>query len=164
MMQTSVDAAQPRQVTARQALRAELEATRAAFHERLASVPAERWREKYPGSAWTVGEVFVHLTWAIEYLPKEIEMARQGKGMFNMPKWLADPLSYWMIRYMARNSTPSSVRQRYDAAVDATLQALESIPDSDWGLGANFYGHGFYTVADLFHTPAEHLAEHTAGL
>jgi hypothetical protein len=31
-------------------------------------------------------------------------------------------------------------------------------------LGADFYGEGFHTVADLFETPARHLAEHTAGL
>lgn len=148
----------------REALRAELEATRAVFHDHLNAVSGEHWRQKCPGSDWSVAEVFVHLVWAIEYLPKEIEAARQGKGMFNMPKWLADPLSYWMIRFMARGCTPSSLQERYDAAIAATLEQLETLPDSDWSLGADFYGHGFYTVADLFHTPAEHLTEHTAGL
>jgi hypothetical protein len=48
--------------------------------------------------------------------------------------------------------------------MDATLAALEGVPHSDWGLGARFYGHGFYTVADLFATPGQHLAEHTTLL
>ena len=39
-----------------------------------------------------------------------------------------------------------------------------AIADGDWELGANFYGHGFYTIEGLFHTPAQHLAEHTAAL
>lgn len=164
MIDTPVQAVQPRPVPDRQALHAELETTRTVFHERLDTVSDDRWRQKCPGSAWTVGEVFAHLTWALEYLPQEVAMARRGKGMFNMPKWLRDPLSYWYMRVIARGSTPESIRRRYDKAMNATLVALSTVPDSDWQLGAQFYGEGFYTVADLFQTPAEHLAEHTAGL
>lgn len=82
--------------------------------------------------------------------------------MFNLPKWIADPGSFWITRWEARKSDPQALHHRYDAAIDETLAALESVPDSDWGLGARFYGHGFYTVADLFATPGQHLAEHTA--
>lgn len=145
----------------RTALRAELEATRAAFHRLLDSASGERWHDKSPTCAWTVGEVLVHLTWALEYLPQEVEMARQGKGMFNMPKWIADPGSYWIIRWQARKADPETLRHRYDAAMDAAIAALETVPDGDWGLGARFYGEGFYTVADLFETPGHHLVHHT---
>jgi hypothetical protein len=84
--------------------------------------------------------------------------------MFNMPKWIADPGSFWITRWEARKSDPRSLHRRYDVAMDATLAALEGLPDSDWGLGARFYSHGFYTVADLLATPGEHLAEHTAQM
>ena len=144
-------------------VRAELEAVRGAFH-RLVAEAGPRWHEKSATTAWTVGEVLVHLTWALEYLPKEVEMARKGKGMFNMPQWLADPASYWIIRRQARKSDPASILRRFDAAMGATLAALETVPDSDWGQGARFYGHGFYSVADLFATPGQHLAEHTTPL
>ena len=164
MTDTSVYAVQAGVGVDREALRAELEATRQAFHDRLAAVSGAQWRQKYPGSAWTVAEVFTHLTWSVEYLPQEVESARRGKGMFNMPRPLRDPLSYWYMRLLARNSTPDSVRRRYDAAMDATLKALETVPDSDWNLSANFYGEGRHTVAQLFRTPAHHLAEHTAEL
>jgi hypothetical protein len=147
----------------REKMRAELEAARAAFH-RLVEAAGQRWREKSATTDWTVGEVQVHLTWALEYLPKEVEMARKGKGMFNMPQWIADPASFWIIRRQARKSDPAALLRRYDAAMDATLAALATVPDSDWGLGARFYGHGFYTVADLFATPGQHLAEHTTPL
>jgi hypothetical protein len=143
-------------------LRADLEEARAAFHRLLEAAGGARWHAPSATSAWTVGEVLVHLTWSLEYLPKEVEMARQGKGMFNLPKWFADPASFWIIRRQARKSDPQSLRRRYDAALDAALATLEAVPDSDWSLGAHFYGHGFYTVADLFATPSQHLAEHTA--
>jgi hypothetical protein len=156
--------AQTQAVPDRAGLRADLEATRAAFHALVDAAAGTTWRTQSPGSAWTAGEVLVHLTWALEYLPEEVARARRGKGMFNMPKWIADPGSFWIIRRQARKSDPQSLHRRYDAAMDAVLAALETVPDSDWGLGARFYGHGFYTVAGLFATPAEHLAEHTAGM
>jgi pimeloyl-ACP methyl ester carboxylesterase len=56
------------------------------------------------------------------------------------------------------------VVRRYDAAMGAVLDTLDAVADGDWGLGANFYGHGLYTIEGLFHTPAQHLAEHTAAL
>jgi hypothetical protein len=156
--------AQARSQPDREALRAELERTRAAVHAFLDTIPDERWNRRSPGSAWTVREVFVHLTWALEYLPKELELARQGKGLFNTPKAIADPASYLLIRWLALRSTRVSIRRKYDAAMDATLATLARVADGDWSLGANFYGEGFHSVADLFHTPAGHLAEHTRGL
>lgn len=143
----------------RATLRAGLEAARADFH-RLLEGARDRWHEKSRTSAWTLGEVLVHLAWALEQLPAEVEMARHGKGMYNMPKWIADPGSYWMIRWQARKSDPESLCRRYDAAMDAAIAALDTVPDSDWGLGAPFYGHGFHTIARLFQVPTEHLAEH----
>jgi len=150
----------------RLALQAELEVTRAAFHTFLNALSADRWHQKSPGSAWTMAEVSVHLTWALEQLPQEIASARRGQGMFNSPRsldWLADLLSYWIIRWMARKATPEVISRRYDAAMTAVLRTLDEVKESDWALGASFYGHGFYSIADLFHTPAEHFAEHTAG-
>src|SRR6478752_6360963 len=126
MIQTPVLAVRPSLVTDNEALRESLDATRTAFHDLLSSIPADRWHEKSPATKWTVAEVFVHLTWALEYLPKEVSCARRGKGMFNFPKWLADPLSYWYIRLIARKGTPQSIWRRYDAAMDAAIKALET--------------------------------------
>lgn len=164
MVQIDVLTVQSPPVTERQALRAGLEETRVACNRFLDSVSSDRWVQKSPGSAWTISQVFVHLTWALEYLPKEVASAQRGKGMFNFPKWLADPGSYWYVRLIARNSTREAIRRRYNAAMDAAIEALEKVPDSDWDLGAAFYGEGFHSVADLFRAPAKHLAEHTVGL
>lgn len=151
----------------RAAMQAELEATGVAFRKLLHSLSAEQWRQKSPTSDWTVAEVAVHLTWALEQLPKEVASARRGKGMFNSPKslaWLADAVSYWLTYWLARKATPEAISHRYAAAMTAVLHTLDEVQESDWALGAPFYGHGFYSIADLFHTPAEHFAEHTAGL
>lgn len=150
----------------RSALRAELEVTRTAFNAFLNALSADQWHQKSSSSAWTMAEVAVHLTWSLEQLPQEIASARRGQGMFNSPKsldLLSDLFSYWIIRWMARKATPEAIRIRYDAAMSVVLSTLNDVKESDWALGASFYGHGFYSIADLFHTPAEHLAEHTTG-
>lgn len=148
----------------RSALRAGLEATRLEFHRRLAAVSASAWNSKSPSSSWTVREVFTHLTWALEMLPKEVEGARRGRGMFNLPKRISDPASYWYMRWLARGATPAALAQRYDQAMQAVVQLIDTIPEEDWQRGANFYAEGFHSVEDLFHVPTEHLAEHTGGL
>lgn len=146
------------------AIRAALEAARATFHALILSSGKSQWQQKSPSSAWTIGEVFVHLTWSLEYLPKEVESALRGKGMFNAPGWLGDPLSYWYGRWAARSATPEAVIQRYDRAMDAAIQLLDTIKDDEWSRGADFYGEGFHSVEDLFYSPARHLKEHTASM
>lgn len=59
------------------AIRADLERTQTAFHALVDAISKERWRQKSPSCAWTTSEALVHLTWALEQLPK----------------WLADPAS-----------------------------------------------------------------------
>jgi hypothetical protein len=148
----------------RAALRAELDATRRAVLRLIGAVTASQWRTKSPACDWTMAEVFVHLTWALEYLPAEVARAKRGQGMFNMPKRLADPLSYWYMRWLARRAKPEAIARRYDAAMAAAIRVLNEVNDGDWALGAGFYGEGFHSVLDLFHMPAQHVAEHTAGL
>jgi pimeloyl-ACP methyl ester carboxylesterase len=160
---TAKTASAPR-VVDRAALRAELEATNTQFRTLVESLSEERWRQPCPGSDWTVGEVMVHLTWALEQLPAEVASARRGKGMFNYPAWFANPASYWINRWNARGVTRAAVVRRYDAAMAAVLASLDAVADGEWDLGANFYGHGHYTIEGLFHTPTQHLAEHTAAL
>jgi len=148
----------------RMVLRTELETTRTAFHDFLLAISDEKWRQKSPVCDWTMAEVALHITWSLEQLPQEISSAKRGEGMFNSPKsfdWLTNKLSYWMIRWMARKVTPEVIRRRYDAAMSVVLRTLDEVNESDWMLGASFYGHGFYSVADLFHTPSEHFIEHS---
>jgi Mycothiol maleylpyruvate isomerase N-terminal domain len=99
MIDTTEETIQSQPRFDRGALRSELEATCIAFHALVESLSDDRWHQKSSTSAWTVGEVLVHLTWALEQLPNEVASARRGKGMFNFPKRLADPLSYWLTKH-----------------------------------------------------------------
>ena len=66
MFGLTVPATQSQTGCDRDALLSELEGTRTAFHALVRSLSDDRWRQKSPASAWTVGEVLVHLTWALE--------------------------------------------------------------------------------------------------
>lgn len=143
------------------ALRAELEETRAEFHRLVDGIEPAKWNQRCTSSLWTWKEIFVHLTWALQILPQEVASARRNRGMFNTPKSILDPMSYWYIRWLARKATPDSVKRAYDKALDQAVRLLAGIPVSDWQNGAVFYGEGFYHVEDLFRSPGKHLKEHT---
>lgn len=148
----------------RAAICEELEAVQAAFHQLVNSLSDADWYRKSPSSDWTLGEILVHLTWSLEYLPREVAHALRGKGMFNLPKAIADPFSLFYMRWLARRANKTSVVRRYDAAMAAVKTVLKDIHNEDWVKGANFYAEGFYTIEDLFHTPADHFKEHVAGI
>lgn len=148
----------------REALRAGLERNRAAFRALVSSLTPERLSERSPTTKWTIGEVLFHLTWALEALPAEIENSRKQKGMFNYPGFVADPLSYWYTRWKASGVTVDELLRRYDAGITAAIASLEHVPDTDWELGARFYGERFYSVSELFMTPSEHFTAHTTGI
>ena len=142
------------------ALRKELAQTQQAFQAVLVSLSPDVWQMKVKASAWSVGEMVAHLTWSVEQLPREIAAARAGRGMFNMPGWLRDPLNLVYTRWLARGYTLQSAAHRYTAAINKVDALLETIHDDEWHHGARFYGERFFTVEDLCHTPSQHLVEH----
>lgn len=148
----------------RPALAAEIEATRAAFRALVVDLPEERWSRRALGSKWNGCQLLEHITWSLEQLPKEVESAKQGKGMFNFPRKIAETGSYWMVKWSARNATRDGLLARYEGTVARLLESLERVQADEWSRGARFYGERFYSVEDLFHTPAEHFREHAALL
>jgi hypothetical protein len=148
----------------RNALAAEIEATRAAFRTVLVGLPEVRWSARAPGSKWNGRQLLEHITWSLEQLPREVECAKRGKGMFNFPGLLADTGSYWMVKWSARKATPEALLGRYEDTIARVLRSLEGVEADEWSRGARFYGERFYSVEDLFHTPAAHFQEHAALL
>lgn len=144
----------------REEIRAELSATRAAFHELLNGLSAADWRRKTSNPAWTVGNLLHHLVWSLEMLPREVASARRGKGMFNLPPAVRDPLSAAYMRLGTRGQSLPTIRRRYDAALAAALRALDEVRDDEWRRGAPFWGEGFIDIEGLFRAQARHLAEH----
>lgn len=148
----------------REAIRAELAATRTAFHDLVDTLSPEDWGRSTNNPAWTVGHLLDHLVSSLELLPREVAHARQGKGMYNLPPFLRDRLSAWLTRWSARRESLSTVAQRYDQAYAAALQALDQVQDDEWQRGAQFWGEGFLDIEGLFRAQARHFAEHSADI
>ena len=110
----------------RNALAAEIEATRAAFRTLIVGLPESQWCRRAPGSKWNGRQLLEHITWSLEQLPKEVESAKLGKGMFNFPGLLADTGSYWMVKWSARKATPDALLGRYEDTIGRVLRSLES--------------------------------------
>ncbi len=149
-------------MTDREALRAELEATRAAY-TRLADrlTPAD-WRLTTSNSAWTVGQLMWHLAWAAGFVPSGVAGAKRGRG-FNPPPAIADRINVLYTRWGARNATPASVKRRYDNAHAKVLTTLAGVKDDEWERGAKTFGD-YLTVEGLFHSVTNHFREHAADI
>ncbi|HMA37128.1 MAG TPA: maleylpyruvate isomerase N-terminal domain-containing protein [Chloroflexia bacterium] len=133
----------------RPAIRNELEATHAAFHQLLTSLSSADWRQKSADPAWTVGEQLSQIVDEVAAAPRTIESARRGQGVRPQPG-MSRAVNARIARTMARNATPDSLGARYDQAHTALLALLDSIGDEEWAQGAQFFGVD-ETVASLFH-------------
>ena len=146
--------------TVREEIRAELAPARVVFLELLGSLTDADWRRATSNPAWAIGHLLHHLVWSLEQLPREVESARRGKGMFNFPRFLRDPLSAAYTRLGARRQSLTTIARRYDAAYAAALRTLDEVRDDEWRRGAPFWGEGFIDIEGLFRAQAHHLAEH----
>jgi hypothetical protein len=148
----------------RAAVHAELTAMRAAAQQLLDRVSEADWRRRSANPGWTVSEVLTHVTWSLEQVPREVEGARRGRGMYNFPPILMGPLNMVAARLFARRYTRQTIGRHYDAAYAAALRMLEGIRDDEWRLGAPFYGEGFKDIEELFRGQARHLEEHARDI
>ncbi len=142
----------------REAIRAELEATRAGFHALLDSVSDADWKARSGNPAWTVGQLVYHLAWAQSFVRGELKSAMKGKG-FNPPNFLINPLNELNTRFGAMRASRASIARAYDEATVRVLAELDALNDDDWPRSSTNY-RVTRTVEEIFHIPAEHLAEH----
>lgn len=141
-----------------------MEETRAGFHTLLDRLDDDDLRRQSRNPRWTNGAVLTHLILSLKFIPREVAAARRGKGMFNFPPFLFDPINAVASSVLARRQTRQSLRKRYDDACAAAVRALDDVTADELGFGANFYGRGFHTVRALFESQARHLAEHGADI
>ena len=156
----SSTAAQP--APDREAIRAELEATKAGYHELLASLSEEDWKKKSANPAWSVGQLMWHLAWAMGYFPGSVERCRTGKGM-NPPSWLMDPVNTLITRLGSRSATSESVGDKYDQAHALLLASLDGVQDDEWQKGVKSFG-AYNTVETIFSQASKHFEEHRADI
>lgn len=144
----------------RESIRAELAATREAFHDLANQLTPDDWKRKTTNPAWHIGDLMYHLVASLELLPREVAHARKGKGLYNLPRFLLDPLNAWSTHLGARKETSATVIQRYDQAYATAIEVLDQVKANDWRLGAKFWSEGFLDIEGLFRSQTRHLAEH----
>jgi len=111
---------QPPVTVDRAALGADLEATRKAFHDLVASIGEQGWHRRSAAMGWTNGQVLQHLVDALARVPAELEHARRGRDYLNPPRWLLPlmPRLNWLItRWNARGQTAARVLAAYAAQI-----------------------------------------------
>jgi hypothetical protein len=164
MSQTQITETARNGVPDREVIQADLEATRAAFHDLMAAVPPEAWQRQGATTAWTVRELATHMVIDLEFVPKMVAHARAGKNMLNFPSFIGDKINYLVTRFKARKATPQSLCQEYDAYFEKALTVLTEVQDDEWQCGAEFFGEGYWTVASIFSNLPRHFEEHAAQI
>lgn len=146
----------------KQALRDELEATRAAYHELLASLTDANWKRKSGNPDLTIKELMWHMAWSMGWISGSIDAVRSGKDL-RAPGFVIEPARKLAMRWLARAATPQRAAQRYDAGHTALLAKLAAVSDDDWQRSAKRFG-AVRTVEWYFRHPREHFEEHAADV
>ncbi len=146
-------------------IRAELEATREAYHALLNTLSDEDWRKPSGNAAWTVGQVIYHMTMAPRMLPSDVRMIRRARRAPRLPACVFNALNVLATRWGARKHTTQSVGRAYDAAHAAAMAAFETIQDHEWAKGVEYPDwdpmlSGFVTIERLFRYVSLHFEVH----
>lgn len=149
-------------VADRNAIRAELEATRSQYHELVNSLSDEDWNKKSANPAWNVRQLMWHLAWAGGFTASGVESCRKGKGT-NPPNWIADAANTWITRIGSRGATKQSVGKKYDAVDQKVLASLEGVRDDEWQKSARVFNQDM-TIEKTFRDMVEHFTEHEADI
>ena len=146
----------------REAIRAELKTTRAAYHELLNSLSPEDWEKKSGNPAWSVGQLMWHIAWGDNFAPQAVASCKRGRGL-NPPQFIGNTVNMLITRWGARRATPQSVADKYDATHTAILAVLDKVKEGEWDKGAKIFGE-FFTVESVLRSPVSHFKEHEADV
>ncbi|MEZ4709347.1 MAG: DinB family protein [Caldilineaceae bacterium] len=157
----------------RERLRQEIESTQAAFHRLLDSLPEEALSLPSDNPAWTIRQVLYHIAIIPRYMIVEVVMIRRQVWLYQLlprliPKGLFDWLNVRITRLGARKSR-RQLAEVYDRSCRASLQALDSVDDADFGKSL-FYPlwdpllAGHVTVEFLFGYIKRHFDSHAAQI
>ena len=159
------------------AIRAELEATRTVFHALVDSLSENDPRRKSRNPGWTNGEILVHMTFGFIILNALFPMARLW-GRF--PKWTSKIFAWtlnafttpfnWVnalgARFQARVFTYKRIGAVYDWAHFSLMKQINSIKEDEWERGMHYPTRwdsnfsDFMTIRELFHYPVRHFNFH----
>lgn len=158
----------------REALRQEIEETRAAFHALLAAVPDAALHLPSDNPAWTVGEVLYHMSVAPRMLGRDAKMITGQNWAFRLiplivPKGLFNWLNQELTKYGARRLSREFLAEEYDKAHAMTLRMLAAVADSDFEKRVHYPDwdpllSGEVTLEKLFHYVKAHFDSHEGQL
>lgn len=140
------------------AIRSELEATRAAYHELLRSLSNDDWSKQSGNPEMTVKELMWHVAWATSWMASSVDAVKSGKST-RIPSFLVEPGRKLAMRWLARSATPERAAQKYDEAHATLLSKLDSVRDDDWSREATRFGE-VRSVGWYFGHVREHFNEH----
>jgi hypothetical protein len=140
------------------AIRSELEATRAAYHKLLRSLSNDDWPKRSGDPEMSVKELMWHVAWAMGWMAGSVGAVRSGKST-RIPPLLIDPARKLAMRWLARSVTPERAAQKYDEAHATLLTKLDSVSDDDWSREATRFGE-VRSVGWYFGHVREHFDEH----
>jgi hypothetical protein len=158
-MTDTKSATAPEKVPDKERIRADLEATRKAYHELLKSLSSEDWNKKTPNESWRVGQLMWHVAWGLGFFPRGVERCRKGDG-FRPPGWIVNTANMLLTRINSRGATKEGVARTYDANHAALLECLAGVQDDEWPKGAVSPFGQYLTVEEIFSVPWQHLEEH----
>jgi len=164
-----------------EAIRKELEATRARFHALLASLSEQDFQRQSLNAGWTNGEILVHMTFGFMVINVLLPLARLwGRLPKGSSKWFAWLLNAftgpfnWFNALGARRQgklfTHERIGKIYDRVYFSLMKKVDSIKEEEWERGmyyptkwdSNF--DEFMTLEKLFHYPVTHFNFHLAQI
>lgn len=148
-----------------EAICAELEATREAFHALLAAIPDEAWEKAVGDGAWNVREVLYHIVFVYAAIPREVNVIRRGWWFPKPPAWLFDWFNALLVRWGARGQTKESIARKYEQAHRGNLNLLRQIGAEEWSKSTVYpdvdpYFRDEVSVAQLFRLHPDHFKRH----
>jgi hypothetical protein len=146
----------------KQQIRDDLESTRRAYHELLASLTGADWRRRSGNPDFTVKALMWHMAWAPGWLARSVDRVQRAKGL-NPPRFLVNPLRELVIRTYALRATPERAARRYDECHAALLARLDAVQDDEWSITVTQFGEP-RTAEWYLRQPVEHFAEHAADV
>lgn len=142
----------------KQTLREDLEQSIAEFERLLGLISNAEWNRPSMNPAWTVGQLAAHVAMGAGIIPGHVRGVRAGKNM-NAPPLLLNPANRFFTWLSARNATPESVREKFDARMRVALALLDAVGEEEWGKSARRLGRQM-TLEQAFRMLSEHTREH----
>jgi len=161
-------------VNTRERLQQEIESTRAEFHRLLDSLPEEALSLPSDNPAWNIRQVLYHIAIIPRYMIVEVVMIRRQVWLYQLlprliPKGLFDWLNARFTRLGARRMSRQQLADVYDQSYSASLRALASVDDADFGKSLYYplwdpLLAGDVTVEYLFGYIKRHFDSHAAQI